>query len=99
MNMPKRASCHHFMRRKRSASSAGAAGFVWLCVGSANVSGTESRGRADDGRPAAVIREPVPMIQSRREVRCVGIRSVLVLRILAPARAAQTGGGEVDARR
>jgi len=34
------------------------------------------------------------MIQSRREVRCVGIRSVLVLRILALARAAQSGGGE-----
>jgi hypothetical protein len=63
MNMPKRASCHHFMRRWRLASSA--EGAVVACAGpddcakpSAEFNGSEATAKA----------EPVPIIQSRRDV-------------------------------
>src|SRR5579872_3684575 len=65
MNMPKRASCHHFMRRARSASSASGA----FCVG--RVGGPEwARTPAALEVAASVTSDAlVPTSQSRRGIR------------------------------
>src|SRR6266849_7096431 len=57
MNMPKRASCHHFMRRARSASSASEAFCTCGCAGAALVFAEAAKARRD---------APVPTSQSRR---------------------------------
>src|SRR2546421_12886280 len=69
MNMPKRASCHHFMRRMRSASLAD--GAVAACAG---VDDCPKPSTELKGSVAAAKTEPLPIIQSRRDV---------VLRVIA----------------
>jgi hypothetical protein len=63
MNIPNRASCHHFIRRMRSMSPVGAPvccdGAAIGCPGTENLS----------GKTAAANAELVPAIHSRRDVR------------------------------
>src|SRR6266576_4155740 len=75
MNMPNRASCHHLIRRARSASSG--EGLVWTSEECKN----ELRGAgvpfAARGSTPAASAEPVPFIQSRLEMQLSAIRVIL----------------------
>src|SRR5205085_5008743 len=88
MNMPKRASCHHFMRRSRSAfTSALSCGTGADCepVDCAGCEPPADGGGADcaaAGRPDAARPAPAPSImrQSRLEIRLVSMKCFPVLK-------------------
>src|SRR5580698_1324957 len=65
MNMPKRASCHHFIRRTRSASSVSEA----ACGPKDGASGCPSAAAAVEEAPSARSEALVPNSQSRRGIR------------------------------
>src|SRR2546425_10025185 len=105
MNMPNLASCHHFMRRMRSVSSADGA-FNCVAGGSARES-AGSRGAAGDARrgiaPNAVV-EAAPISKSRRVIRFCFIVFTLILSLRTSGRsersslASETQGGRSRSR-
>src|SRR5438034_8009187 len=95
MNMPNLASCHHFMRRMRSISSADGA-FNCAAGGSA-LENAGSRGTAGDARRGIVLNavaEAAPISKSRRVIRFRFIVFTLILisalctPVVAPSEAA-----------
>lgn len=73
--MPKRASCHHCIRRMRSASSD--EGLVWTVEDCKKELRGASVPFAARGSAPAASAEPVPFIQSRLEMRLSAIRVIL----------------------
>src|SRR6476661_533123 len=65
MNMPKRASCHHFIRRTRSASPASEE----ACVGFSGVSGCVIAAAIFEEAASVTSEALVPNSQSRRRIR------------------------------
>src|SRR6266404_3453089 len=89
MNIPNRASCHHFMRRARSASLP--VGDELPCNASEVPNGSAALLRKFPGSAAAASAELVPAIHPRRDVRfCIMSLSLCRRFQLLPAR---HGGG------